>query len=211
MRYLYYAIIIVAGYVLGSLSISILLSKNLLGRDVRRHGSGNAGATNMARVFGMHAGLITLAGDMLKAAAALLLGWLLCGDVGMMLGGISCLLGHCFPVLHGFKGGKGVASGAMVALAIDWRVFLCVVGAFLIGAFITKKVSFGSICGCLAIFIASALFGVSTPRLILAAASMLLVIARHRENIVRLINGTESDFRPAKIVPRHKKGHKEGC
>ena len=73
MNVIYIAIVVVAGYLLGSLSISILLSKNLLGRDVRRHGSGNAGATNMARVFGMCAGLLTLAGDMLKAAAAMLM------------------------------------------------------------------------------------------------------------------------------------------
>ena len=116
----------------------------------------------------------------------------------MALGGVACLLGHCFPALHGFKGGKGVSSGAMVALMIDWRVFLCVVAAFLIGAFLTKKVSFGSICGALAIFISAAALGVSTPRLILAATGMLIVIARHRDNIVRLINGTEPDFKPAK-------------
>ena len=144
------------------------------------------------------AGLLTLAGDMLKAAAAMLLGFWLLGDTGMALGGVACLLGHCFPALHGFKGGKGVSSGAMVALMIDWRVFLCVVGVFLAGAFLTKKVSFGSICGALAIFISAAALGVSTPRLMLAAAGMLIVIARHRENIVRLINGTEPDFKPAK-------------
>lgn len=208
MTALLYIIITLAGYFLGSISISILLSRCVLGRDVRRHGSGNAGATNMARVFGMHAGLLTLAGDMLKAAAACLLGFLLCGDVGMALGGGACLLGHCFPVLHGFRGGKGVSSGAMVALAIDWRVFLCVVGAFLIAALLTKKVSFGSICGALAVFIASAAFCVSTPRLILAAAAMLLVIARHKDNIVRLINGTEPDFKPAKPQRR---GRGERC
>ena len=89
MNVIYIAIVVVAGYLLGSLSISILLSKNLLGRDVRRHGSGNAGATNMARVFGMHAGLLTLAGDMLKAAAAMLLGFWLLGDTGMALGGVD--------------------------------------------------------------------------------------------------------------------------
>lgn len=208
MKILFYIIIMIAGYILGSLSISILLSKTLLGRDVRKHGSGNAGATNMARVFGMHAGILTLAGDMLKAAAAMLIGYLLCGEVGMMLGGLACLLGHCFPVLHGFKGGKGVASGAMVALAIDWRVFLCVVVAFLIGALLTKKVSFGSLCGAIAIFISAAAFGVSSPRLILAAGAMLLVIARHRDNIVRLLNGSEPDFRPARP---HGRSRKEGC
>lgn len=206
MNYLLYIITVIAGYILGSLSISIFLSKTLLGRDVRKHGSGNAGATNMARVFGMHAGLLTLVGDMLKTAAAMLLGRLLCGDIGMMLGGLACMLGHCFPVLHGFKGGKGVASGAMVALAIDWRVFLCVAAAFFIAALPTKKVSFGSLCGALAILISAAAFGASTPRLILAAGAMLLVIVRHKENIVRLINGSEPDFHPAESKSQ---GHTE--
>ena len=120
MNVIYIAIVVVAGYLLGSLSISILLSKNLLGRDVRRHGSGNAGATNMARVFGMHAGLLTLAGDMLKAAAAMLLGFWLLGDTGMALGGVACLLGHCFPVYFKFKGGKAVSAGAAVGLMVSW-------------------------------------------------------------------------------------------
>lgn len=199
-----YIIIAVTGYFLGSMSISIFLSKTLLGGDVRRHGSGNAGATNMARVFGMSAGLLTLAGDMLKTAASCLLGYLLCGDIGMAVGGCACLFGHCFPVLHGFRGGKGVSSGAMIALVIDWRVFLCVLGAFFVAALLSKKVSLGSICGALTIFIASLAFHVSVPRLVLAGAAMLLVVVRHRENILRLVRGTEPDFKPGKSLRRGK-------
>ena len=199
-----YIIIAVVGYFLGSMSISIFLSKTLLGGDVRQHGSGNAGATNMARVFGMSAGLLTLAGDMLKTAASCLLGYLLCGDIGMAVGGCACLFGHCFPVLHGFRGGKGVSSGAMIALVIDWRVFLCVLGAFLVAALLSKKVSLGSICGALTIFIASLAFHVSVPRLVLAGAAMLLVVVRHRENILRLVRGTEPDFKPGKSLRRGK-------
>ena len=193
-----------AAYLLGSFNSAIVVCR-LMGReDVRNCGSGNAGATNMARVFGMSAGLLTLAGDMLKTAASCLLGYFLCGDIGMAVGGCACLFGHCFPVLHSFRGGKGVSSGAMIALVIDWRVFLCVLGAFLVAALLSKKVSLGSICGALTIFIASLAFHVSVPRLVLAGVAMLLVVVRHRENILRIVRGTEPDFKPGKSLRRGK-------
>ena len=107
MEVLKYLLVIVAGYLLGSISVSVCLSVGM-GRDVRKEGSGNAGATNMARVFGMKAGVITLLGDMVKAALAVLLGYLLLGDMGLMAGGIACIVGHCFPVFHQFKGGKEI-------------------------------------------------------------------------------------------------------
>ena len=138
MSLVYYLIVIAAGYMLGSLSSSLILSKLGWGKDVRKHGSGNAGATNMARVFGIGAGLATLAGDMLKAAAAIWLGKTLLGDVGIAVGGCACILGHCFPVFHNFRGGKGISVGAMIGLAIDWRVFVGIVVVFLIVAFLTK-------------------------------------------------------------------------
>ena len=115
MDVLKYAIVIAAGYLLGSLSASVLLSRLGWGRDVRKHGSGNAGATNMARVFGLGAGFATLAGDMLKAAAATYLGMRLLGDAGIAAGGVACMLGHCFPVFHEFHGGKGISVGSLAA------------------------------------------------------------------------------------------------
>ncbi len=197
MDILKYAIVIVAGYLLGSLSASVLLSKLGWGRDVRKHGSGNAGATNMARVFGLGAGFATLAGDMLKAAAAMYLGMKLLGDVGIAAGGIACVLGHCFPVFHEFRGGKGISVGAMVGLAIDWRVFVGVVVVFLIVAFLTRKVSAGSLAACVAITVFALVFQVSTPKLILAITVMCIAIFQHRSNIKRLAEGTEADFKAA--------------
>lgn len=192
-----YLVIVVAGYLLGSVSMSISFSRRILGEDVRHKGSGNAGATNMARVYGMRAGALTLAGDMAKAALAMLIGWLLLSDRGLAAGGIACIVGHCFPVFYGFRGGKGVSAGAAIALAIDWRVFLVVAGVFFIVAFASKKVSLGSVCAAVSISAASLLFQVGTPKLILALCGMVLVVFQHRGNIKRLLHGTEPDFKPA--------------
>ena len=193
-----YPLVVVAGYLLGSLSASLLLSKFGWGKDVRSQGSGNAGATNMARVFGWGAGFATLAGDMLKAGLAMWLGQRLLGDVGIMLGGMSSMLGHCFPVFYRFKGGKGISVGAMIGLAIDWRVFVGIIAIFLIVALLTKKVSVGSLAASLSIALLSFAFHVSTPKLILAVFAACLAIFQHRANIRRLADGTEADFKAAK-------------
>ena len=198
MEVIKYLVTVLVGYLLGSISVSILLSRDVMGGDVRREGSGNAGATNMARVYGLKAGILTLAGDVVKSVLSILLGWWLLGDAGIAAGGIACLLGHCFPVYYSFKGGKGVSVGAAIAFAVDWRVFLIVVGAFAIGALLSKKVSLGSLSAAVTISIAAALFGVSTPRMILAIATMAIVLFQHRENIKRLLKGTEPNFKAAK-------------
>ena len=191
-------VIIAGSYLIGSLSFSIFTSKAFFGGDIRSSGSGNAGATNMARVHGWGAGLLTLAGDALKAAVCMLAGKALLGEIGLCLGAGACMLGHCFPVLHGFKGGKGIAVGGAVGFGIDWRVGACTVGCFLIGALLSKKVSVGSLCGALTIAGSALLFGVSTPRLILSVFCMCLALARHSTNIKRLAEGTEPDFKAGK-------------
>lgn len=191
------AVILVAGYLLGSLSASILLSRTAWGGDVRGKGSGNAGATNMARVYGLGAGFVTLGCDMLKAILATWLGSLLLGDAGLALGGVACMAGHCFPVFHEFKGGKGISVGAALGLMIDWRVFVCIILVFLVVAFLSKKVSLGSLAASLAITVFSLVFAVSTPKLILAIVAMCLAVFQHRGNIRRLLNGTEPDFKAA--------------
>ena len=198
MEVLKYLLVIVCGYLIGSLSMSIIVSRTVMGEDVRQKGSGNAGATNMARVFGMKAGVFTLIGDMAKAGLTMLIGWLLLRDGGLAAGGMACIVGHCFPVYYGFKGGKGVSVGAAVALALDWRVFAAAIAVFLLVAFISKKVSLGSMCAAVTIMVTAFIFHLSTPKIILAVAAPLLVIFQHRENIKRLINGTEKDFKPAK-------------
>ena len=193
-----YLLIVVLGYLFGSLSSSILLSRGALGGDVRTKGSGNAGATNMARVYGWGAGVLTLVCDMLKAAVSLWIGWKLMGDWGLAVGGIACMVGHCFPVFHQFKGGKGISVGAMLGLAIDWRVFVAIIVTFLIVALLTKKVSAGSIAAAVAITVFSVVFHVGTPKILLAAVAMCIAIFQHRGNIRRLIDGTEPDFKAKK-------------
>ena len=197
MEILKYIIICAGGYLLGSVSVSIILSR-LLGTDVRKKGSGNAGATNMARSYGLLAGFATLAGDFLKAIVVMELARRLAGDWGLMAGGIACTTGHCFPVFYDYRGGKGISVGAAIGLAIDWRVFLAIVAVFLVAALLSKKASFGSVCASAAIVVFSAVFAVSMPRLLLAIYAAALALWQHRENIRRLIDGTEPDFRAAK-------------
>ena len=196
MDVLKYIFIIVGGYLLGSVSISIILSR-MLGTDVRKKGSGNAGATNMARTYGLLAGFATLAGDFLQAAIVMWAGYRLCGDWGLMAGGIACTTGHCFPVFYGFRGGKGISVGAAIGLAIDWRVFVAIVIVFLIAAFLSKKASLGSVCAAVAVVIFSLVFGAALPRLLLAIYAASLAIFQHRSNIRRLAAGTEPDFKAA--------------
>ncbi|MBP5240232.1 MAG: glycerol-3-phosphate 1-O-acyltransferase PlsY [Oscillospiraceae bacterium] len=195
MKVLYWVVVLVAGYLLGSLSFSIILSK-LIGRDIRKEGSGNAGATNMTRVFGWAAGIATLLFDFLKALAAMLIGRALLGDVGICLGGIASMTGHCFPLFHNFKGGKGIATGAALGWMIDWRVFICILVVFLIVSLLSKKVSLGSVCAAVSIVPATLVFAPRGPMIALAVYGMVLAICRHAENIRRLRAGTEPDFRP---------------
>lgn len=205
MEILKYILVVVGGYLLGSLSMSIIMSKRVMGGDVREQGSGNAGATNMARVFGWGAGFLTLAGDVGKAALAMYIGWLLLGDAGLALGGIMSTIGHCFPVYYGFKGGKGVSVGLAVAFAIDWKVAAIALSVFIIIAVTTKKVSFGSILAAVSIIVCSIVMNVGVAKLILGITVPALVIVKHKDNIKRLLNGTEKDFKPGKKPENVKK------
>lgn len=196
MKYLITALI---AYLLGSFCASIPLTKNHYGVDVRSQGSGNAGATNVARVFGLRAGLITLACDMAKTVAAMLLGRWLCGEQGMALAGVLCIIGHCFPVYFGFRGGKGVSVGAALGLITGWKVFLVIMCVFFLVAVLSRKVSLGSISAAMTLPAASAIFNVSPPLLAMNIFSGLLVVFMHRSNIRRLIAGTEGDFKPKNL------------
>ena len=193
-----YVIAVLVAYLLGSICASIPLSKRFFGEDVRNCGSGNAGATNVARCFGIKAGLITLACDMIKTVIAMLIGRLLAGDAGEALAGTFCLIGHCFPLYFDFRGGKGVSAGAAIALMQGIWVFASVIAVFLVVAFTGKKVSLASISAAACLPFAAWIFGVPKPLVIMSAFSAVLVIVMHRENIKRLINGTEADFKPKK-------------
>ena len=194
-----YIIIAITAYLLGSFCASIPLSKRFFGEDIRNLGSGNAGATNMARCFGLKAGFITLVCDMIKTAIAMLIGKYLAGESGEALAGTLCIIGHCLPIYFNFRGGKGVSVGAALALIQGIGVFAVVIAVFGIVAAMGKKVSLASIIAAVCLPIASMLFVKSLPLFLMSLFSCVLVIVMHRENIKRLINGTESDFKPKKI------------
>ena len=186
----------VCGYLFGSISSAVLLSRGLFREDVRAMGSGNAGATNMARVYGMLPGILAFFCDALKTVAAMGLGWLLDGSLGMSIGGAACVIGHCWPVFFQLRGGKGVSVGAVVALMIDWRILLLLVVIFFGTFALTKVVSVCSLAVAVVLPIAALLFRQPLPEALLAIFTGLVVIWQHRSNILRLIRGEEKKFVP---------------
>lgn len=183
------------GYLIGSANFAIILTKCILHKDVREHGSGNAGTANVARVFGPWLGFATLVGDIAKTAGAMLLGRALLGTDGMCLAAAASIIGHCFPVFFGFRGGKGVASAAGVALMLDWRVFLVLLGVYLLCAALSRTASISSLAANAAFPVAVLLWGgFSLSQVLLAAFTALFVWVMHRKNIMRLLHGEEGRF-----------------
>ena len=201
----------VAAYFLGCFNGAVIVSKYILRDDVRTHGSGNAGLTNFYRTFGGPLTAVVILTDVLKAVLAVLLSrWLMFHGFTIFLSaasttalydaiakywaGLFCLLGHMFPVMFKFKGGKGILSGGTIAVMIDWRVALVVWGGFLILAFLTRYVSLGSCwAGFSFPFVSWAVYR-NWLILLLAIACGGLILWQHRGNIRRLLNGTESKF-----------------
>jgi acyl phosphate:glycerol-3-phosphate acyltransferase len=193
-----YIIIVLAAYLIGSFCASIPLSVRIWGADVREKGSGNAGATNMARVYGMKAGLATFALDAVKTIAAMLLGMYLGGEIGKAMAGAACIVGHCYPVYFSFRGGKGVSVGAALGLMTGISVFAIIMAVFFAVSLSTRKVSLGSMCAAVSLPIAAFVLNVSEPMLIMCIFAAALVVFMHRSNIRRLLSGTEGDFHAKK-------------
>lgn len=192
--YLAMVLIFVIAYALGNISPAIILG-NLMGVDIRKEGSGNAGTTNVLRVLGGVPALITLAGDILKAIVAVRIGFGIGGShgaIGGMVAFVGVILGHVFPALYKFKGGKGVASGIGGAFALDWLSATVTVFVFLIAAGTSKKVSVGSITA--AVAYPFLVWFYAKEFLPVAVAVALFVIYNHIPNIKRLMKGEEPDF-----------------
>jgi acyl phosphate:glycerol-3-phosphate acyltransferase len=179
------------GYLLGSLNSSVIVGK-IYGVDVREKGSGNAGLTNTLRALGKKAALAVLAGDVLKGVAACLVGSLITGQTGLLAGGTAAVLGHNWPLYFNFKGGKGVLTSLAVVMMMDWKIGLILLGVFIIIVFATRYVSLGSMTAAALLPILSALFGKDAMFVVFALFLGLLIIIRHRSNVSRIINGTES-------------------
>ena len=192
---LIYAMIVIAGYLLGSLNMAIVYIQKKYKVDVRTEGSGNAGATNVARTHGLGAGLLTLGSDMAKTAAAALIGVLLAGSTGLAVACAAALTGHCFPVYYGFRCGKGVSASACIALLLDWRFFLLLLALFVIVFLLGRRVSLCSISAAAAFPWLYLLLNPGwSPALLLCLYVMVLVIWLHRPNIQRLLRGEEKPF-----------------
>ena len=190
-------------YFLGCFNGAVIVSKYILRNDIRNHGSGNAGLTNFYRVFGGGLTFVVILCDVIKAILAVLIGTLVIGMVtggwmGPVLGkywaGLFCLLGHMFPCMFHFKGGKGILSGGTIALMLDWRVALVVWGGFLILAVLTKWVSLGSIWAGASFPFATWFVYHDLFLLILSISIGGLIVWKHRGNLKRILSGTESKF-----------------
>ena len=196
----------VVPYLLGCSNGAILVSRFILRDDIRRHGSGNAGLTNFYRTFGGKLTFVVILADVLKAVFALLLGMLgayLMRRSGVeaisslrakYIAGVFCELGHMFPVTFGFKGGKGIMSGGIIAIMIDWRVAVVVWGSFLLLAALTRYVSLGSVSTGVLFPIMAWILWLDWVCLVCAIVVGGLIVFQHRSNISRLIHGTESKF-----------------
>ena len=179
---------VILAYFIGNISPSTMLAK-ARGLDIKKEGSGNAGTTNALRVMGPKAGIITLVVDILKGVIAVLLPTLIVGDTCAMYCAVAVILGHVWPVVYKFKGGKGVATTFGAIVAINPLLGLATLGVVVVTVLITKRMSAGSVMGAI-LFPLLAFFlepGFYLQGLVLAA----IVIIKHRSNIDRLIHGEE--------------------
>lgn len=184
-----------AAYLIGSINSAIIVSKIMLHDDIRKYGSGNAGATNALRTLGKKGAIPVVIGDLLKAVIAILFAKLICSDssLAVYIAGIGVVLGHNFPIYFGFRGGKGILVSLVAILFADPKIgLIAAVSAILIMA-ITKYVSLGSVSGAVIFLVLGLTFRFGDVYFcIFAAIISLLAIIRHKTNIQRLLNGTES-------------------
>ena len=197
--FIYYGGLAIVSYFLGCFNGAVIVSKYILRDDVRTHGSGNAGLTNFYRTFGGPLTAVVILCDVLKAVIAVLIGAWIFGMMGNALLGkywaaLFCLLGHMFPCMFHFKGGKGILSGGTIALMIDWRIALVVWGGFLILTVLTRYVSLGSLWAGASFPFISWYCYPDPLIVVLAFACGGLVVWQHRANVKRLLNGTENKF-----------------
>ena len=200
-----FLVMILISYLVGSVPTAIIYGKLTRGMDIREHGSGNAGATNVFRVLGWKAGLIVLLLDIAKGVIATTLVYRLAlGAVPLepellqIIAGLSAVFGHIWTIFAGFKGGKGVGTGAGMILGIIPYAVLVAIMVFVITFYLTRYVSLGSILASITIptyllvekFILAQ--PVSTTLLIFGISIPVLIIFTHRSNITRLVRGTES-------------------
>ena len=217
-----YIIVGIIAYLIGSISFSVIVSKQMAGFDVREKGSGNAGSTNVLRTVGKKAALITLICDILKGVVAIAIAVL----VGLMvksetiddallvqIASVAVIIGHTFPIFFKFKGGKGVATSLGVILILNWKVgLICLIFALSL-MILSRIVSLGSISAAILFAILAIPFEdgfiIEGNYFVFALIMAFIVIFNHRTNVKRLINGTENRLSFKKKDKEEKEEKKE--
>jgi len=184
-------IAIVSGYLLGSIPFALLLTRSR-GVDLRRVGSHNLGAANVLRTVGVTRAVAVMLLDAAKGATAVVVARLLTADlIVIMTAGLAAILGHVYPAWIGFRGGKGVAASAGVFAMVAPFATAIAALVFVVTILVTRFISAGSIAGALALAVATFAVSAPGPVVVGAVAAALLVMHRHRDNLLRLIAGTE--------------------
>lgn len=187
---------LILGYFLGGINTGIIVSKIVYHDDIRNYGSKNAGMTNMLRTYGKKMAAITLLGDILKAVIAIFAARLILGTWGAYIAGLGCVIGHVFPCYFGFKGGKGVATVAAMVLCTNPFLFLILFAVFAILVIGYKFVSLGSVMCMMLYPVFISRLGSHMEKHIIPIfcvfAVAVLVIVKHKDNIKRLLAGTEN-------------------
>ncbi|MGH7366187.1 MAG: glycerol-3-phosphate 1-O-acyltransferase PlsY [Candidatus Rokuibacteriota bacterium] len=183
---------LLAAYLIGAIPVGFLVARAARGTDIRRSGSGNIGATNVLRTLGTGPAVLTLVGDIVKGYLAVRAARAIGQEAWAAAGGaVAAIVGNCWPVFLAFRGGKGVATGLGAFLAlIPWAVAPAAV-LWLAVAAVSRYVSMASVVACLSLPVGALLFGYPRPSVIAGAAAALIIVWRHRENIARLVGGTE--------------------
>ncbi|MBQ9544271.1 MAG: glycerol-3-phosphate 1-O-acyltransferase PlsY [Clostridia bacterium] len=189
-----YLLCAVVAYLLGSVNTAVIVSKLVYKQDVRDLGSKNAGMTNMFRVFGKKAGILTLIGDSLKSFLSVFIAALIVGRIygGPAIAGFFCVTGHVFPLYYGFRGGKGVLVSAITILFINPIVFLAVMGVFALMFFATHYVSLASITAAALYPLINSAYSKWIVDVVFSLGMAVFVIIMHKDNIRRLMDGNET-------------------
>ena len=200
----------VIGYFLGGINSAILISKAVYHDDIRNYGSRNAGMTNMMRTYGKAAAAGTLVGDLLKTVVAILLARMIFGEPGAYIAGTASVVGHIYPCYFGFKGGKGVATAAMMVLMTNPLCFVILFTLFVVIVLGFKYISLGSVM-CLMLYplLVNRLGVMGIVPTLCSFIVAILIVFKHKDNIKRLMNGTESKFAFKKSKKADKKPENE--
>lgn len=182
----------IVGYLLGSISFGIIITKRIKGIDIRNYGSGNSGMTNVLRTVGKGPGALVLIGDVLKGVLSVLIGLYLGGEMGGVIAGIAAFVGHGFPLFFGFRGGKGVATGLGVMLVLVPESSVIALLLFAIVVLLSRYVSLGSIIAAVSVPISMIVFDKSMTLVVFGILSAAFVVYAHRSNIKRIYKGTEN-------------------